>query len=49
MKIPSEVVEIKDSKELKKHVSPLYIINDYMKSSEDYLVFQEKIYNIIKV
>lgn len=48
MKIPSEVVEIKDSKELKKHVSPLYIINDYMKSSEDYLVFQEKIYNIIK-
>ena len=48
MKIPNEIVEIKNTTELKKHLSPLYIINDYMKSSEDYMIFQEKIYNVIK-
>ena len=48
MRIPTEVIEIPTTAELKKHINPLYIINDYMKSSEDYLMFQEKIYNIIK-
>jgi hypothetical protein len=34
--------------ELSKYVSPLYIINDYMRSEEDYVDFQEKIYTLIK-
>lgn len=43
-----QVVTISTVEELKKYIKPLYIINDYMESSEDYLVFQEKMYNIIK-
>ena len=43
-----EVVHIPDAKELKKHVKSLYIIEDYLKSVEDYRDFQERIYTIIK-
>lgn len=43
-----DVVAIKDTKELAKWVKPLYVINDYMKSEDDYRDFQETIYNIIK-
>lgn len=48
LKLPTDVVTIPNITELKKYISPLYIIEDYTKTPEDYLIFQEKIYNIIK-
>ena len=47
-KIAHEVVTISDAKELKTFIKPIYIIDDYMRSDEDYLDFQESIYSIIK-
>lgn len=47
-KLPTEVVTIPNKSELKKYISPLYILEDYTRSTEDYLIFQEKMYNIIK-
>lgn len=42
------VVDIKDATEMKKYLSGTYIINNYMKSDDDYKEFQRKIYNILK-
>ena len=47
-RLPTDVVTIPNKNELKKYLKPLYIIEDYTKSQEDYLYFQEQIYNIIK-
>lgn len=46
--LPIEIPLSTNSKELQRHLKPLYIIEDYMKSDADYNIFQEKIYNIIK-
>lgn len=43
-----EVPIIKNGDELKTHLRDIYIINDYMASDEDYGIFQEKMYSIIK-
>lgn len=47
-KLPTDVVTIPNAKELSQYISPLYILEDYTRSSDDYLYFQESIYNIIK-
>ena len=44
----NDVVAIKDTKELKKFLKPLYIIDNYTITAKDYIYFQESIYNIIK-
>ena len=36
------------AKEMKQHVSPLYIISDYMTDYDTYIDFKEKIYRLIK-
>lgn len=43
-----DVVTISNVDELKQHLRPLYIIEDYTMSEEDYHHFQESIYTIIK-
>jgi hypothetical protein len=48
MKDFNQVEAIPNETELQKHLKSLYIIDDYMKSVEDYTYFQESIYNIIK-
>lgn len=48
VKDPNEVIAIPNKKELQKYLKPLYIIEDYTRSSEDYKAFQEKVYTIIK-
>ena len=47
-KLPTDVTFIPNAEEMKLHVPKLYIIEDYTRSSEDYLYFQESIYNIVK-
>jgi hypothetical protein len=46
--ISKDVVAISTTQELKKHLKSLYIMEDYMQSEEDYAVFQERLYTIIK-
>lgn len=48
IELPLEIPIISNVKELQKELKPIYIIADYMKSDEDYIIFQEKIYNIMK-
>ena len=43
-----EVPVISNAKELSQYLKPLYIIDNVLKSSEDYNYFQECTYNIIK-
>lgn len=43
-----DIPYIPNTTELKKYVKPLYIMEDVMKNKEDYIFFQESIYNIIK-
>ena len=43
-----DVPYIKSKKELSKYLKPLYIIENYMSTSDDYMAFQEKIYTIVK-
>lgn len=43
-----DVPYIKNKKELSKYLKPLYIIENYMSTSDDYMEFQEKIYTIVK-
>lgn len=44
-----EVVEhIKTAEEMKKHIRPLYIIDDYTESTERYVEFRDQIYDLIK-
>lgn len=47
-KLPTDVVAIPTTTELKKKLRALYIIDDYMKCADDYRAFQESIYTIIK-
>lgn len=47
-KIPTEVVTIPNKEELKKYLKPIYILEDYTRSEEDYKYFQESLYNYIK-
>ena len=39
---------ISNTTELKDYIKPLYIMEDVMRTKEDYIFFQENIYNIIK-
>lgn len=43
-----EVPEISNTEELSQYLKPLYIIDNVLKSAEDYNYFQECTYNIIK-
>lgn len=44
-----EIVEhIATAEEMGKHIRPIYIIDEYMESTEKYVEFQEGIYNLIK-
>ena len=44
----NDVVAIPSTKELKKYLKPLYVIEEYTRSEEDYKDFQEKVYNYLK-
>ena len=48
LKLPTDVVAIRNKTELTKYLKPMYVIEDYTKSQEDYRWFEEQIYNIIK-
>ena len=48
MNLPLEVPFIKDENELKEHLKPIYIIEDYMSSYTKYEIFQDEIYNLVK-
>lgn len=42
------VFTINNKKELSKYLKSIYVIEDYMKSEDDYIQFQEGVYNLIK-
>lgn len=46
--LSKDVVAISTTAELKKHLRSVYIMEDYMQSEDDYAIFQERMYNIIK-
>lgn len=46
--LSKDVVAISTTAELKKHLRSVYIMEDYMHSEDDYAIFQERMYNIIK-